>query len=107
MGYPVITVLNILKINKSTYYYAIAHKETKKIENSGRPIPGYSYNQQQRKIFDGQIKEWICDLIEGDAFVYGYRKLTVALKQEYSLIINKKKVYRLCKKWGYCDHSAR
>ncbi|WP_397351482.1 IS3 family transposase [Paenibacillus larvae] len=29
---------------------------------------------------------------------YGYRKLTVCLRREYQLQINKKKVYRLCKK---------
>lgn len=37
------------------------------------------------------------DAIEGDAFAYGYLKLTHLLRQEYGLIINKKKVYRLCK----------
>lgn len=32
-----------------------------------------------------------------DGFLYGYRKLTVCLKEDYNLIINHKKVYRLCK----------
>jgi putative transposase len=36
-------------------------------------------------------------LIEGETDVYGYRKLTNCLKRRYKLIINKKKVYRLCK----------
>ncbi|NMM55589.1 IS3 family transposase [Paenibacillus aquistagni] len=30
--------------------------------------------------------------------VYGYRKLTKLLRRQYRLVINKKKVYRLCKK---------
>ena len=32
----------------------------------------------------------------GDGFPYGYRKITVTLKEDYNLIINHKKVYRLC-----------
>lgn len=42
-----------------------------------------------------KVKEWLCELISGDGFPY--RKLTVTLKQQYGLIINHKKVYRLCK----------
>ena len=30
--------------------------------------------------------------------VYGYRKLTKMLRRQHQLVINKKKVYRLCKK---------
>jgi putative transposase len=41
------------------------------------------------------------ELIAGDGYSYGYRKLTVALEREpYQLIINKKKTYRLCKEMG-------
>jgi len=36
-------------------------------------------------------------LVDGDGYPYGYRKLTECLKDDYSLKINKKKVYRLCK----------
>jgi len=35
------------------------------------------------------------ELISGETATYGYRKLTVCLKRQYGLIINKKKVYRL------------
>ena len=49
---------------------------------------------------DEQVKEWLCELISGDGFPYGYRKLTAVLKQEYGLIVNHKKVYRLCKELG-------
>lgn len=44
-----------------------------------------------------QVKEWLCELISGDGFPYGYRKLTVSLRQGDGLIVNHKKVYRLCK----------
>lgn len=46
-------------------------------------------------ISDGQIQEWLCELLSGETDVYGYRKLTVCLRRDYGLIINKKKVYRL------------
>lgn len=36
--------------------------------------------------------------IENEGSTYGYRKLTVLLRRYYNLIINKKKVYRICKK---------
>lgn len=38
--------------------------------------------------------------IEGDGYAYGYLKLTYVLRQEHDLVINKKKVYRLCKELG-------
>lgn len=65
-------------------------------KSSGRPIPGYSYNNAGKKISDDQIKEWLCDSICGDGFPYGYKKLTICLREEHKLTINFKKVYRLC-----------
>lgn len=50
-----------------------------------------------RKISDEQIKEYLIELVCGEGFPYGYRKLTVCLREDYGLIINHKKVYRLCK----------
>lgn len=35
--------------------------------------------------------------VEGGGYPYGYKKLTVALQDEHDLVINHKKVYRLCK----------
>lgn len=49
------------------------------------------------KVSDGKIKGYIRRLLQGEASAYGYRKLTTCLRRIYSLIINKKKVYRLCK----------
>ncbi len=97
-------VLRILELNPSTYYYSISRETEEKEENGGRPIPGYSYTIDGRKVCDMQIKEWIMELIEGDGFGYGYYKLTIALRKEYNLIINKKKVYRLCKELGILKH---
>ncbi|MDR4329684.1 IS3 family transposase [Bacillus pseudomycoides] len=78
----------------STYYYP---KKEEKIVSEGRPVPGYSYDQQGKKIPDEQIQEWLMELIAGEAGIYGYRKLCLCLRNEYALQINKKKVYRLCK----------
>jgi putative transposase len=63
----------------------------------GRPVPGYSLTNKKEKISDEQIKEWLNELICGDGFPYGYHKLTICLKEDYNLQINRKKVYRLCK----------
>ncbi|MPM43285.1 IS3 family transposase ISHahy4 [bioreactor metagenome] len=98
-------ILNFVGLAASTYYEYIK-RQLKSIEktsiaitkkDSGRPTPGYSYTKAGKKISDEQIKEWLCKLISSDGFPYGYRKLTICLKEDYNLIINHKKVYRLCK----------
>ncbi len=37
------------------------------------------------------------EALAGDGYAYGYRKLTHDLRQEHGLVINEKKMYRLCK----------
>lgn len=37
------------------------------------------------------------ELIAGEGECYGYRKLTSRLRKLWNLVINKKKVYQLCK----------
>ena len=86
-------------VPRSTYYY---HKKqenrvAEKHVSEGREIPGYSVQTNGKKVSDDQIKDWLMECIVGDGFAYGYRKLTVMLRQEHHLVINKKKVYRLCK----------
>ena len=63
----------------------------------GRSIPGYSLNKNNKKISDEQIKEYIIQIIEDEGYSYGYLKITYALRRNFHLLINKKKVYRLCK----------
>lgn len=84
-------------VARSTYYYHISKKESKRAASGGRPIPGYSYKNDGIKVSDEQIKEWLLQFIENEGYAYGYYKLTVILKRTFGLIINKKKVYRLCK----------
>lgn len=99
-GYKAVMILDFVGLSQSTYYNNIKREKSKSNTSNnpnGRPIPGYSYNLEGKKISDEQIKEWLMELVSGDGFPYGYRKLTVCLKEDYMLKINKKKVYRLCK----------
>ena len=87
--------MNRIDLAPATYYYHLTSPQKSEI-TGGRPLPGYSYDKCGRKICDQQIIEWIYRLIDGEGFSYGYRKLTILLKRNYHLVINKKKVYRLC-----------
>lgn len=90
-------VLRICKVQRSTYYYRLAHLDRQKKVSPGRPIPGYSVDRGGSKVSDLRIKGYIKKLIQGRDAAVGYRKLTVLLGRRYNLVINKKKVYRLCK----------
>lgn len=60
-------------------------------------MPGFSYDKQGNRVPDARIKGYIRKLLQGPDAAFGYRKLTVLLRRNYRLVINKKKVYRLCK----------
>jgi putative transposase len=90
-------VLKIIGINRSTYYHRKKYRVEEKQVSEGRPAPGYSITKDDKKISDEQIKEWLLEEVAGDGYAYGYRKLTKQLRRKYKLVINKKKVYRLCK----------
>lgn len=83
----------------STYYEHLSRVKAavNRPKSVGRPVSGYSFNRSNQKVSDEQIKEYLCELISGDGFPYGYVKLTFALVEDYGLKINRKKVYRLCK----------
>lgn len=92
-------MLKFTGLSKSTYYYhiSIENKVKAKPENVGRPIVGYSLTNNSSKVCDEQIKEYIMEAIQDDAFYYGYHKITHTLRREHNLVINHKNVYRLCK----------
>lgn len=95
------TVLQICEVPRSTYYYRLQHPQPTRSPGAGRPIPGYSLNKQGEKVSDARIKGYIRRLLSNEEeSTYGYRKLTKCLRNKYSLRINKKKVYRLCKELG-------
>lgn len=91
------TVLRICGVPRSTYYYRLQHPEPQQPVGKGRPVPGFSYNKTGAKVKDAHIKTWLRRLIQGENSAFGYRKLTVLLRRKHGLLINKKKVYRLCK----------
>ncbi|WP_330164576.1 IS3 family transposase [Paenibacillus validus] len=94
-------VLRVLEVERSTYY-AYVNRRLQALPASthsgGRPVPGLSYTQDGEPVSDEQICEWLMELLAGEGSSYGYRKLTVLLRRRHGLRINKKKVYRLCKR---------
>ncbi|WP_342664283.1 IS3 family transposase [Aneurinibacillus terranovensis] len=99
-GYQVSLVLRIVGVARSTYYNSIqpkSEKAEKTKSGAGRPLPGYCLTTSGKKVSDEQTKEWIMEAIASDESAYGYVKLTHWLRNEHQLVINKKRVYRLCK----------
>jgi putative transposase len=90
-------VLRVVEVERSTYYAHVNKVEIESIHRVGRPAPGLSYTVEGKPISDEEITEWIMEFIAGEGAAYGYRKLTVLLRKRRKLVINKKKVYRLCK----------
>jgi putative transposase len=87
-----------MEVERSTYYAHVNKAEVQPILRVGRPAPGLSYRVDGKPVSDEQICEWLMELLAGEGASYGYRKLTVRLRRLHHLVINKKKVYRLCKK---------
>lgn len=90
-------MLRIVGLHRSTYYYAIKHRDHERLHKGGRRNSEFCLTLAGNMVSNEQIKEWLCDLIEDEADSYGYVKLTHALRSHYAVIINHKKVYRLCK----------
>lgn len=78
-----------------------------RIYGVGRPIPGYSLDINSGKVCSGKIEEYIMELINGEAFGYGYYNIHILLERRYHLIISPKKVYRLCKKLDILKHQRQ
>lgn len=87
----------MVELGRSTYYYNLSVEDKEKVKPKGGKPKGYSLDKENKKVCDEQIKEVIMESINGDAINYGYRKITYYLRKYYNLIINPKKVYRLCK----------
>ena len=92
-GYNTSLVLDFVGLAPSTFYENINRKkeltkEEKTDKAVGRPQTQFSYTLDGKKIPDEQIKEWLSELVCGDGFPYGYKKLTAALVDDYALVIN-------------------
>ncbi|WP_101541682.1 IS3 family transposase [Clostridium ihumii] len=105
LGYKVITVLNILEVSKSSYYYKVKQeKDQRSYANTGRRIPGFSYSFNGIKINDLDIQNYIVKIkSQKTSKFYGYKKVTVVLRNNYNIKINKKKVRRLMKNLSLLD----
>ena len=73
----------------------------------GRPVTEYSQTRQGKVVSNAQIEEWLMELVSGEAHGYGYVLLTECLRIQHELVINKKKVYLLCKKLGILHPQRR
>lgn len=106
-GYQVGLVLHSVGLKPSTYYeyksrtndkHTTVKVDVTNVIGPGRPILGYSFTYEGKKVPDELIEKHIMNEISGDGYPYGYKKLTSVLQEDYGLDINHKKVYRLCKK---------
>ncbi len=99
--------MKVLKLSKSTYYYYKNRENS--IQNnenifSYKVSPGYAFLTNGEKINDKDIIEKLniinnnSELIESN---YGYRKMVHYFLREEKIIINHKKMYRLCKENGF------
>ena len=100
MGYPVAMVLRCVGVRRSTFYYQLRVAGREKVCRGGRPVPGWTRTVNGGRLGDDQVKQCLLHIIEGDGQHYGYLKLTHTLRREFRLVINKKKVYRLCREMG-------
>jgi len=55
----------------------------------GRIAPAYSVTTDGQKILDGQIMNWIVGILEDYNSAYGYQKLTIGLRRQHQLTINR------------------
>lgn len=78
----------------------MTHERKSRKAAGGRPVSIYTQTRNGEEVSNEQVKEWILRAIEGDGYAYGYLKLTHWLRREHRLVINKKKVNRLCKELG-------
>jgi putative transposase len=96
-GYPARAVLRFVGLSRSTYYHQLRAAGRPRTYGGGRPVPGWTWTLNGGRVADDEVRRYVLDLINGDGLHYGYLKLTHALRRQFGLIVNKKKVYRLCR----------
>lgn len=104
-GHPKFLVLKFIEVSKSKYYESFTEKKGRSPGQSkakGRPIPGYSKSVDGTIVLDSAIVKILKDYRDQMEFknAGGYQKLYHYLKRDHSIIINPKKIYRLCKENG-------
>jgi putative transposase len=100
-GIAITKLTEAVGVNRSLYYYHSGDEEMLEDKGKrGRPIPGYSYTNLGTTVPDEQIEEYLMEAVEGEGATYGIKNLTQYLQDNHRLIINHKKVARLCKGLG-------
>lgn len=78
------------------------------MKKKGRPYPGVSHTLDGIPVSDEEIKEVLCEFSEDDHIGgLGYRKWCILLRTDMRLVINPKKVYRLCTELKLLIRSSR
>ena len=100
LGFCKLKTFIFCKISKSTYYHFIKPKTDEIIKSIGRPIPGYSKKIDGTKTCDSTIISILKSYRNRLNFQNsgGCKILHHYLKRDHKLIVNYKKIYRLCKK---------
>lgn len=94
-------VLRILGLSRSTYYAFLKPKE-RPLRRRGKPPPGYSLNAEGERVPDDLIVEELKHY-RADPFMRvegGAKALAKYLRRDLGLIVNHKKVARLCRESG-------
>ena len=102
-GYKTSSVLRYSGVSSSSWYYHLKEKECdRRVNNKGRPIPGYTVNPDGEIIPDGMIINALRSFRENKNFANGggYHKLSEYIKRDFGYHVNDKKIYRLCKENG-------
>lgn len=101
--------MRLVGVGSSTYY-ARQQQSTSQVQTKvqcGRKNTQHSITRFGKVVSNAQIEDWLMELVSGEEHVYGYFMLTECLRVQHDLVINKKKVYRLCKKLGILHPQRR
>lgn len=90
-GHQVSTVLSVLSLPRSVYYYQSSNQA------KGRRVTTDTLKTSGERISDSEVVSTIKAELEIEFIDYGYLKMTYHLRRKYGYIINRKKVYRLMK----------
>lgn len=97
-------ILNTTEVPKSTWYDNLNKISAldKRADNKGRPVTQFSKKKNGTLLSNSDIISILKSYRREPFFINGggYKKLTYYLKREHDLVINKKKIYRLCKEAG-------
>lgn len=95
-GFPIKTVLEVLGIARSTYYY----KPIKNGKVKGVAKSTHTLTRDGQEIANEKVEEDIRHILGQEFVDYGYYKVTHWLRKNKGYIINPKKVYRLMREQG-------